>query len=80
MARPGTTCEVYGDNRPYKPGATVTLTIDEEEVVLKVCDAHQAFFEDFQADLFHVGFTFTREVEIRPVGQHPAAPEVPEEE
>jgi hypothetical protein len=77
MAKPGTTCDVFGDNRPYKPGATVTIVVEDETRVLKVCDEHLAFFEDFDPVLWSIGLTFTREVEIRPIGAHPA--EIPEE-
>lgn len=78
-----TDCQVYGCNRTEKPGAVINVIIDTDDTeTLRVCDTHQAFFEDAVAGTYTIGRTFTGEVEIRlgaPASQTPD-PETPEED
>lgn len=74
---PGNTCGVYGDYRLAKLGAEVTLVIDGTPHTIKVCDYHQAFFEDFDYSAYMVGLTYTGQIEIRELPPSVYVPPVP---
>lgn len=71
-------CDIYGcRNKQYKD-STVTVAIGEEvNKVLDVCATHLSFFETMQPEHYTIGYTFTQEVEVRPVPSRPVPPAEP---
>lgn len=73
-------CHIFGCNQVQKPGVTIGVLVEDESRNLKVCDYHQAFFEDFDSSMYAIGLTYLREVEVRLIPAQPTTPTPPEEE
>lgn len=72
------TCDIFGCYLAKGDG-TVTVTINDEQKTLGLCDRHHKFVLGTDPMHYSIGETYRNEVEIRPIAAQPLPPVAPEE-
>ncbi len=68
-------CSVFGCRRDKVNNSFIDILIGEENVRIEpICLTHIEYFQNTAPELYDIGWTYRREVEVRP---HPAVPSPP---
>lgn len=69
-------CQIYAcQNEKIDPIVAIEIVIGSASQYVEVCEFHRKMFQETPNELLNIGFTYRREVEVRPTPAVPTAPE-----